>query len=170
MEPQEEKKVLLKLRLWIAFFMVALVLSGVTAFPVETELKTLCSVAGLDSATVNDYPAIFGFLYSIKESIVELNQTTPQLSYGYDWLAFAHWVIALMFIGPFRDPVRNKWVIQWGIIACVAVVPLALICGPIREIPLYWRFIDCSFGVFGVIPLIICLRLIKRLESDKHQD
>lgn len=96
MEPQEEKKVLLKLRLWIAFFMVALVLSGVTAFPVETELKTLCSVAGLDSATVNDYPAIFGFLYSIKESIVELNQTTPQLSYGYDWLAFAHLVIALI--------------------------------------------------------------------------
>jgi hypothetical protein len=38
-------------------------------------------------------------------------------------------------------------------IACVAIIPLAFICGPIRQIPFYWRLIDCSFGVFGIIPL-----------------
>ena len=36
-----------------------------------------------------------------------------------------------------------------GIAACLAVIPLALICGPIRGIPFYWRLIDCSFGVIG---------------------
>ena len=98
-----------------------------------------------------------------------MNQNFPQLAYGYDWLAFAHLVIALMFIGPFRDPVRNKWVIQWGMIACVAILPLAFICGPIRQIPIYWTLIDCSFGVFGIIPLLFCMKLINRLEKEQQR-
>jgi hypothetical protein len=31
----------------------------------------------------------------------------PWLAYGTDWLAFAHIVIAVFFIGPFVDPVQN---------------------------------------------------------------
>jgi len=161
----EQKNILRKIRFIIAFFMLALIVSGVTAFPVETELNTICSIAEIDSTTVKDSPAIFGFLLHIKDNLTEINKKTPQFAYGYDWLAFAHLVIAILFIGPFKNPVQNKWVIQWGIIACVAVLPLAFICGPIREIPLYWRFIDCSFGVFGVIPLLICLKWIKKLEQ-----
>jgi hypothetical protein len=42
--------------------------------------------------------------------------------------------------------------------------PLALICGPIRGIPFYWQLIDCSFGFFGMIPLLLCLRDVGRLE------
>lgn len=163
------KQLLRKIRLIIAFFMLALIVSGVTAFPVETELKMLCSMAEIDSATVNDSPAIFGFVHTIKESITEINQKTPQIAYGFDWLAFAHLVIAVLFIGPFRDPIRNKWVVQWGMIACISILPLALICGPIREIPLYWRFIDCSFGVFGIIPLLICMKWIKELEGMENE-
>lgn len=155
-----------KVRAIIVFFMVALVVSGATAFPVESELKLLCSILNINAETAKESPAIFGFVYSIKESLTEVNQNFPQLAYGYDWLAFAHLVIALMFIGPFRDPVRNKWVIQWGMIACVAILPLAFICGPIREMPLYWTFIDCSFGVFGIIPLILCMKYIKLLEKE----
>ncbi|MBA3972556.1 MAG: hypothetical protein H0X46_10550, partial [Bacteroidetes bacterium] len=88
-----------------------------------------------------------------------------QLAYGTDWLAFSHIVIAMAFIGPLIDPVKNIWVIQFGIIACVMVFPLALIAGPIRHIPFYWQLIDCSFGLFGAIPLIICYRHIKALEK-----
>ncbi len=36
-------KLIVKIRLMLLFFMVALILSGVTAFPVETELKWLLS-------------------------------------------------------------------------------------------------------------------------------
>jgi hypothetical protein len=32
----------------------------------------------------------------------------PFLFYGFDWLALAHLVIALLFFGPYRDPIRNK--------------------------------------------------------------
>ncbi|HVR37323.1 MAG TPA: hypothetical protein VMS21_15920, partial [Methylomirabilota bacterium] len=64
---------------------------------------------------------------------------------------------------PWRDPVRNVWVIEFGMIACVLVVPFALIMGGVRDIPFGWRLIDCCFGVFGIIPLWFCRRLIVRL-------
>ncbi|MGC2162938.1 MAG: hypothetical protein WA634_13565 [Silvibacterium sp.] len=89
------------------------------------------------------------------------------MSYGTDWLAFAHLAIAIAFIGPYIDPVRNKWVITFGLIACGGVIPLALIAGHIRGIPLAWRLIDCSFGVFGSIPLLLCRRLIINLEQEE---
>jgi hypothetical protein len=54
-------------------------------------------------------------------------------------------------------------------IACVAIIPLAFICGSIRQIPLYWRLIDCSFGVFGIIPLYLCRKWIKELEKETIQ-
>ena len=63
------------------------------------------------------------------------------------------------------DPVRNKWVLVFGVIACAGVLPLALIAGSIRGIPFYWRLIDCSFGVIGVVPLLICLRYVRQLEE-----
>ena len=50
-------------------------------------------------------------------------------------------------------------------IACAGIVPLALICGPIRGIPFWWSVIDMSFGVFGVIPLYVVRKRIKRLEA-----
>ncbi|HZF87838.1 hypothetical protein [Streptomyces sp.] len=46
-----------------------------------------------------------------------------------------------------------------------AFEPLALICGPLRGIPFWWSLIDMSFGVFGVIPLHVVRRDIKRLAA-----
>ena len=89
----------------------------------------------------------------------------PFLAYGTDWLAFAHLVLAVVFLGPLRDPIRNKWVLQFGLIACLGVLPLAIIAGPLRGIPPLWRLIDCSFGIFGAIPLLICLRHVRALEK-----
>jgi len=48
-------------------------------------------------------------------------------------------------------------------IACVLVVPFALVMGGIRGIPFAWRLIDCSFGVFGIIPLWLCRQQIEQL-------
>jgi len=89
------------------------------------------------------------------------------LFYGYDWLAFAHFVLAILFIGPLRNPVKNKWVIEFGIIACILIIPYALIAGYLRGMPFWWTFIDCSFGIIGLVPLIICLKKIKKLEVDE---
>ncbi len=49
-------------------------------------------------------------------------------------------------------------------IACAGVIPLALIAGAVRGIPLGWRLIDCSFGVLGSIPLAFCQRTVSKME------
>jgi hypothetical protein len=94
----------------------------------------------------------------------------PFLAYGTDWLAFAHLVIAVAFLGPLIDPVRNKWVLQFGVVACLGIFVLALIAGPVRGIPPLWRAIDCSFGVFGAVPLLICLRHVRKIEAATRLD
>jgi hypothetical protein len=150
-------KKLLRIRIAILFFMLALILSGVTAFPVETELHALMGYR-------DQMPMwLASFISTTYEGIHVTNEHYPMLAYGDDWLAFAHIVIAMAFIGPLRDPARNIWVIEWAMLACIAVIPLAMIAGPIRTIPFYWRCLDCSFGVIGIIPLWIVRRWIKQL-------
>ena len=148
---------LARIRLLILFFMLMLTLSGVTAFATETELQWLLQFGG---AMPN---ALQQWIQQVYNALADTNSKYPFLMYGYDWLAFAHLVIALVFIGPYRDPQRNIWVIDWAIIACICVLPLALIAGPLRGIPLYWQWIDCSFGIVGIIPLLVCRRWIKQL-------
>ena len=147
------------IRRWIILFMIFLILSGVTAFPIESELAFLVD----HSASFPEFLRIW--IYQIYSAVKDTNEQYIQLSYGTDWLAFSHIVIATAFIGPLRDPVRNIWVIQFGIISCFMVFPLAFIAGPIRHIPFYWQLIDCSFGILGAIPLLICYKNIKRLEK-----
>jgi len=89
----------------------------------------------------------------------------PFLFYATDWLAFGHFVIAIVFIGALRDPVRNRWLFDFGLIACVLVIPYALVFGGLRGIPIWWRLIDCSFGVFGFIPLWFCRKWTDELEQ-----
>jgi hypothetical protein len=47
------------------------------------------------------------------------------------------------------------------------VVPLALICGPLREIPAFWTLVDISFGVVGIVPLALAYRHILLLERQQ---
>jgi hypothetical protein len=148
-------------RLLLGFFVVALVLSGLTAFPLVWEVRLLTAWFGEGTAVGAAMPGLAEWLERVRQGLEVTGRDYPFLAYGTDWLAFAHLVIAVAFIGPLRDPVRNLWVVEFGMIACVMVVPLALICGPIRGIPLGWRLIDCSFGVFGLIPLAIVWKLIR---------
>lgn len=158
MKTKTEQQLRKTIRAWLILFIVFLILSGLTAFPLETELALLVK------ATVNAPEFLKQWLISVYAVIKETNLKYPFMAYGTDWLAFAHLVIATAFIGPLKDPVRNIWVIQFGMIACLMILPLAGICGPVRGIPLYWQLIDCSFGVIGFIPLYICYKRIVELE------
>ena len=149
------------IRAWLLVFVVGLVLSGVTAFPLVAEVRLLSEV--LRSVPTPD--GLVAWIDRVRDGLVVTGANYPFIAYGTDWLAFAHLVIAMAFWGPWRDPVRNIWVIEWGMISCVAIIPLALIARPIRQIPLWWTVIDMSFGVFGIIPLIVVRRLIKRLTT-----
>ncbi len=51
--------------------------------------------------------------------------------------------------------------VEFSMIACILVIPLALICGSIRGISFLGQLIDCSFGIFGIIPLRILRNDIK---------
>ena len=164
MDVVEKARLLFLIRGWLIGFMIGLVLSGITAFPLPQEVSLLSRWLGVPPGAPGSYPGLTGWIVIVRDALQATDGRYPFLAYGYDWLAFAHIVIALLFIGPCRDPVKNAWVIEWGMIACVLVVPLALICGPIRGIPLGWRLIDCSFGVVGIGPLIACRRLISKLE------
>lgn len=160
-----DRAALLKgIRAWLVFFVVCLVLSGATAFPLVHELRWTEEL--LRSWSVGDHlPTLVEWIERVRAGLDEADAEYPFLLYGTDWLAFAHLVIAVAFYGPYRDPVRNIWVIEFGMIACAGIVPLALICGPIRDIPFWWTVIDMSFGVFGVIPLYVVRQRIKRLEA-----
>jgi len=149
----------IRLLLWI--FIFGLVISGATAIPLETEVNLLARIIGATDGA--EQPTLLRWLAHVRDGIVATNAKYPFIGYGTDWLAFGHFVIAIAFIGPLRDPLKNVWVVEFGMIACVLVVPFALVMGSVREIPFWWRLIDCSFGVFGVIPLWFCRRLIKQL-------
>ncbi len=158
--------VLRRFRIVLGLFIVGLVLSGLTAFPLQYELDLIAKVRGLDNlgpaAQINSFDH---WMLTVRNGLHESYARHPWLGYGTDWLAFAHLVIAVFFIGPLLDPVRNIWVLKAGLIACGLVLALALICGPVRQIPFGWRLIDCSFGVFGGIPLYYCWRLARDLEQ-----
>lgn len=156
------KKQIRVIRRWIILFIIVLILSGATAIPAETELFFVTRLFPAGSV-VGDW------LDKVYQGLMNTNKEYPFLAYGYDWLAFAHIVLAILFIGPLQNPVRNKWVVEFGMIACLLIIPFALVAGHFRGIPLWWRLIDCSFGIIGLLPLGICLRKINAIESSNDQ-
>ena len=159
-----------RIKILLTLFIIGLVLSGVTAFPLQWELDLLARWLGVpERAAPQHYAGLTHWIVTVRNGLRDTYARYPFIAYGTDWLAFAHLTIAVAFIGPWLDPKRNIWVIIFGLIACAGTIPLAFICGPLRGIPFYWRLIDCSFGVVGAIPLWLCWRYTQelfRLEQD----
>jgi len=156
-------KLLFRIRAMIITFVILLMLSGITAFPLYSELKWIT-----DHHIFSADSAIGSWIYKVWLAIQDVNNKNAFLFYGYDWMAFAHIVIGLAFIGPLYDPVRNNWIITWAILACICVLPLALIAGTARGIPWFHIVIDCCFGIFGLIPLLLVRKWIKQLETTEQ--
>jgi hypothetical protein len=150
-------------------FILGLILSGVTAIPLPSELDKLVELTGasqfVDGPAATEAPGWALWLNRVQKTLHEADQRSPFIFYGADWLAFGHFAIAIAFVGALRDPVRNRWLFDFGMIACVLVIPYALVFGAIRGIPIWWRLIDCSFGDFGFIPLWFCRRWVDELET-----
>jgi len=146
-----------RIKLLTGLFMAGLILSGATAIPLPQELNLLVNRFGFSGE----------WFSRVNDALAQTRAQHPFLFYGTDWLAFGHFVIAIAFIGALRDPVRNRWLFDFGLIACALVIPYALIFGGVRGIPVWWRLIDCSFGIFGFIPLWFCRKWAKELESVK---
>jgi hypothetical protein len=152
-----------QVRVMLLVFIVLLVLSGATAIPVISGLSFLLQ-------TLPEGNAVYSLLEKVYAGALDTSNKYPFLFYGYDWLAFAHFVIAVAFLGPYRNPVRNIWVIEFGMVACVMVIPFALVFSKYRGLPFWWSLIDCSFGLFGILPLWYCHTKIKLLEKLQAED
>ena len=155
-------------RIILASYAAILILSGLTAIPLRIELSLLNSLLGEGTVIDSVLPQLSAWISLVNEAIQFISNQYPFLAYGYDWMAFGHFVIAIAFIGAAIDPVRRIWVIEFGIIACVLLIPYSFIMGYLREIPIYWSVIDSLFGFFGMIPLIIARVQILR-HSTKEQ-
>lgn len=154
----KEQIILKRIRLLLLFFIISLFVSGLTAIPVAPELRWL-----LQQLPENTIVTVL--FQTVLDAYVQVQDKYNFLLYGYDWLAFAHFVLAILFIGPYKNPTQNIWVIQFGLIACVLVIPFALIAGYLRDLPLWWRLGDCAFGIIGFAVLWPCYRLIKKLQT-----
>lgn len=153
----ETETSLFSIRLLLAVFILLLLLSGITAFPLKAELEFLA-----DNITL--FPKfLHNWILSVRDDLL---RTPPSILYGTDWLAFAHIVISLFFIPVFINPVKHRVNLLMGMIACVLVLPLAFICGPFRGIPFFHQLIDCSFGVFGFFILLLIYQQTKKIKHD----
>lgn len=155
-----EQMLLFRLRWLTAFFIFGLFVSGATAIPLETELNWLAGWLGADAQSTSP---LLRWIARVQAALQDTNARYPFIAYGADWLAFGHFMIALVFVWAWRDPVQNRWLFDFGLLACALVVPFAFVMGSVRGIPWWWRLLDCSFGVFGAIPLWLCRRYAKEL-------
>ena len=146
------------IRRLIVLFIIALLISGITAFWLEAEL-------GFLREYFNFGHLINGWLSKVHRALEQVGQNDKFLLYGYDWLAFGHIIIALFFIEVYKKPIENKWVLKYGMIACMLILPTSFIAGYFRGIPIIWQLIDCSFGVFGFALLYYIKRQIENFAS-----
>jgi hypothetical protein len=79
------------------------------------------------------------WIFKVREAVRSTYSLYPFMAYGTDWLAFGHFMIAIAFVGALREPVRNRWLYQFGLVACVLVIPYAMVAGAVRGIPIGWR-------------------------------
>src|SRR3954470_10267054 len=160
-----KERYLARYRFFLGFFIVGLILSGLTAFPLRAELAGFAKFIGVsDPSSYASLHGLQGWIAFVWFGLEQTYARFPFFGYATDWLGYAHLVIALFFFLPLIDPRRYRGVLHIGIIACLGVFIIAFACGPVRQIPIFWRLIDCSFGLLGAIPLFLCLRLTDRME------
>jgi len=167
MNPRVLEQTLRRRIQWMTWVLIlGLVIAGVTALPLEKELDTAARLlVASDQAGASS--GFAKWIVIVRDALHDTYAKYPFMGYGTDWLAFGHIVIAIAFFGALKHPLRNCWLFTWGMIACVLVVPWALICGEVRGIPVWWRFIDCSFGVAGFVPCWLAARWCGELERLK---
>ena len=89
-----------RIRFWVALFVIGLILSGLTAFPLTWEVSLLARLIHwppLEATFVSI--GLTAWIERVRDGLIATDAAYPFLAYGTDWLAFAHIVIATAFIG-----------------------------------------------------------------------
>jgi len=160
-----KKRTLTFARIWLIIFSTALILAGTTAIFPREGLRLLSPLFQPGSILDSLWPSMAQWLVLVQQAIEETYSNFPFLAYGYDWLAFGHYIISIPFIMAIRDTSKIPWVINYGIFACITLFPFAFVFGAIREIPIFWRGVDALFGIGGLIVLLILRKQFNELGS-----
>lgn len=155
----DEIKLRRKIKILIIITIIGLLVNGISAIPLRTELNILLSNPDALPKFLNDW-----WTY-VNKGVKETTAHYSFMRYGFDWLAFAHILIAIAFIGPLKDPIKNEWVIQWGMITSALSVVMAFVMEPVRSIPIWWSAVDASIGIVAFIILWLCNQWIKKLKA-----
>jgi hypothetical protein len=148
-----------KIKIAIIITIAGLLLNGISAIPLISELKILLSKPDALPQFLRDW-----WMY-VNKGVNNTTRFYPFMRYGFDWLAFAHLLIAIAFIGPLKDPIKNEWIIRWGMIASALSVVMALGWERLRGIPLWWSCIDAAIAIVAFIVLWLCNNWIKELKK-----
>lgn len=147
-----------RIRLLLLLTICGLIASGLSAVPLQWELNFVLQYRMQLPTYLVDW------FEKVNQAITETGDKYPLVLYGYDWLGFAHILIAIAFVGPLLDPVKNQWVVIWGMIASALTVLMAFIAEPFREIPFFWSLIDAVIGAGAFMVLWMCNRLINQIK------
>ena len=95
-----------RLRLALSLFIGGLVLSGVTAFPLLTELNLLVRWTDAPRLAASNgwFAPVAAWVLKVHDSLAATYAAYPFIAYGTDWLAFGHLIIALFFCGSDNRP------------------------------------------------------------------
>jgi len=148
-----------KIRIAIIITITGLLLNGISALPLRTELNILLSNPDMLPKFLRDW-----WVY-VNKGVMETGDNYDFMRYGFDWLGFAHLLVAIAFIGPLKDPVKNEWVVRWGMIASALSVLMAFGWERLRAIPLWWSCIDASIAVVAFFILWFCNKWIQELKT-----
>jgi len=149
----------------LGIIVFGLLVSGITVWPAVPELKMGVRVLWGEAEPAG---VLHRFVLRAIEGLESVEAEYPFMLYAHDWLAFAHIVLAILFAGAIRDPVRNIWIVQCGLIMCALVPVLAGICIALRGLPPVWFWMDFAFAPAAALPLWIALRDIRRAEAESR--
>ena len=88
-----------KVQILLVLYGLALIAIGLATIPLQVEIAVLENVTGDRSALEEVWPAMAHWISRVQEGVSRAYGTYPFLQYGTDWLAFAHVVIGIAFLG-----------------------------------------------------------------------
>lgn len=118
------------IRRWLLFFLLSLLVSGLTAFPIETLL----------GFAVHHWPgyakqtALYNWMATVYQAVQSTNLQYPYLAYGTDSLAFAHILFTILFAGAVRG-IPVYWRLLDTSFGIIGAIPLWIIRKKIQSAP-----------------------------------
>ena len=168
MNGKEQNNTLKKIRIYLVLFFLGILFSLHTVLFVEVETEFFARHQGSGTSMEQKLPVVSDWIENLYVSVKETYTNYPVMAYCMDWLSYACVVFAIFLIGAIKDPVKNIWIIQVFMLACVLAAALPFIAGPFRGVPIFWRCLDGSFGLIGFLVLLMPYRLTKKLAQTKE--